>query len=40
MMLIKAEMFVARVAGPHMLLQREPAKVADIVSTFMQNLKI
>jgi hypothetical protein len=40
MRLIKPEMFIAWVAGPHMLLQREPGKVADIVSTFMQNLKI
>jgi pimeloyl-[acyl-carrier protein] methyl ester esterase len=40
MMLIKPEMFVARVAGPHMLLQREPRKIAEIISKFMHNLKI
>jgi pimeloyl-ACP methyl ester carboxylesterase len=37
---IKPEMFIAEIAGPHMLLQREPKKAAEIVSTFMDNLRI
>ena len=32
MKLIKSDMLVAQVAGPHLLLQREPQKVAHIVS--------
>lgn len=35
---IKPDVMVAQVAGPHLLLQREPQKVANIVSTFVQKL--
>jgi hypothetical protein len=38
MKLIKSDMLVAQVAGPHLLLQREPQKVAHIVSEFIQEL--
>ena len=37
---IKPEMSIARVAGPHLLLQREPQKAADIVSGFIRKLGI
>jgi pimeloyl-[acyl-carrier protein] methyl ester esterase len=37
---IKPEMLIAQVAGPHLLLQREPHKVANIVSAFIHDLGI
>jgi pimeloyl-[acyl-carrier protein] methyl ester esterase len=40
MKLIKPDMLIAQVAGPHLLLQREPQKVADIVSAFIRELEI
>lgn len=40
MKLIKPDMLIAQVAGPHLLLQREPQKVADIVSAFIRELGI
>jgi hypothetical protein len=36
---IKPDMFIAQVAGPHLLLQREPQKVASVVATFVQELR-
>jgi pimeloyl-[acyl-carrier protein] methyl ester esterase len=33
---IKPDILIAQVVGPHLLLQRESQKVADIVSTFVQ----
>ncbi len=35
---IKPTMLVERVVGPHLLLQREPKMVADIVSKFVQQM--
>jgi pimeloyl-ACP methyl ester carboxylesterase len=35
---IKPDVVVAQVAGPHLLVQCEPQKVASIVSTFVQKL--
>jgi pimeloyl-ACP methyl ester carboxylesterase len=35
---IKPTILVERVVGPHLLLQREPQKVADIVSKFVQEV--
>src|SRR6267143_1403773 len=35
---IKPEMLIAQLAGPHLLLQREPQKVASIVSTYPQEV--
>jgi pimeloyl-[acyl-carrier protein] methyl ester esterase len=40
MKLIKPDMLIAQVAGPHLLLQCEPQKVADIVSAFIRELGI
>lgn len=37
---IKPDMLIAQVAGPHLLLQREPQKVAEIVSAFIRELGI
>jgi hypothetical protein len=37
---IKPDMLIAKVAGPHLLLQREPQKVADIASAFIRELGI
>lgn len=37
---INPDMLIAQVAGPHLLLQREPQKVAEIVSTFIRELGI
>jgi pimeloyl-[acyl-carrier protein] methyl ester esterase len=37
---IKPDMSIAQVAGPHLLLQREPQKVALIVSAFIRELGI
>lgn len=34
---IKPNMMITQVAGPHLLLQREPQKVANIVSTFIES---
>jgi pimeloyl-[acyl-carrier protein] methyl ester esterase len=35
---IKPDILIARVPGPHLLLQREPQRVANLVSTFVQKL--
>lgn len=35
---IKPDILFAQVDGPHLLLQREPQKVANIVSTFVQEM--
>jgi pimeloyl-[acyl-carrier protein] methyl ester esterase len=40
MRVIKPEMLVVQVPGPHMLLQREPRNVANIVSAFIAKLRI
>jgi pimeloyl-[acyl-carrier protein] methyl ester esterase len=37
---IKPDMLIAQVTGPHLLLQREPEKVAHIVSAFIRELGI
>jgi pimeloyl-[acyl-carrier protein] methyl ester esterase len=36
---IKTDMVIVQVAGPHMLLQREPQKVANIVSKFVREME-
>jgi pimeloyl-[acyl-carrier protein] methyl ester esterase len=36
---IKPDILIEKVAGPHLLLQREPQKVAEIVSTFVQQIE-
>jgi len=35
---MKPEMLIAQLVGPHLLLQREPQKVASIVSTYLQKV--
>jgi pimeloyl-[acyl-carrier protein] methyl ester esterase len=35
---IKPDILISQVAGPHLLLQREPQKAASAVSLFVQNL--
>jgi pimeloyl-ACP methyl ester carboxylesterase len=35
---IKPDLFIAHVIGPHLLLQREPEKVANIVSKFLREI--
>ncbi|MCL4524868.1 MAG: alpha/beta hydrolase [Acidobacteria bacterium] len=35
---IKPDILFAQVDGPHLLLQREPQKVANIISTFVQEM--
>jgi pimeloyl-ACP methyl ester carboxylesterase len=37
---IKPDLSIAHVIGPHLVLQREPQKAADIVSTFIRELRI
>lgn len=34
---IKPDMLIAQIAGPHLLLQREPRKVAEIVAAFIRE---
>jgi pimeloyl-[acyl-carrier protein] methyl ester esterase len=36
---IKPDIFIVQIAGPHLLLQREPQKVASAVTTFVQELR-
>jgi pimeloyl-[acyl-carrier protein] methyl ester esterase len=36
---IRPDISIARVDGPHLLLQREPRKVADIVSAFVREVE-
>jgi pimeloyl-ACP methyl ester carboxylesterase len=36
---IKPDIFFERVDGPHLLLQREPQKVADIILKFIQGMR-
>jgi pimeloyl-ACP methyl ester carboxylesterase len=35
---IKPQIKVARIEGPHLILQREPQKAAEIVTSFIQQL--
>jgi pimeloyl-ACP methyl ester carboxylesterase len=35
---IKPDLFIAHVIGPHLLLQREPEKVANVVSKFLREI--
>jgi pimeloyl-ACP methyl ester carboxylesterase len=36
---IKPQIKVAQIRGPHLILQREPQRTADIVAEFMHSLK-